>query len=320
MNEGFAPVDVPVLLVVFNRPDKTALVLDALRKVKPASVFVSADGPRMGRIDDIDGCRLTRELVAQIDWPCEVKTRFFDVNMGCDPHVATAIDWFFESVEYGVILEDDVIPHPDFFGFCAELFVRYADDERVMQIAGFAPYPERTYEYSYHFSNMFRCFGGWGTWRRAWKFFTFSMAGFDLSCVDEMLRNAYLEPRLRKVRKDLFLAYLAGERQNWDYLWNFICNAQNGLCVYPECNLIVNVGFDDSATHTTVVEPVYTERELQSLNFPLKHPYMVFPDSRPELGFENSYYCSLGFRRRCLRQARHFWGVTQDYFATMPRH
>ncbi|MGH9841364.1 MAG: glycosyltransferase family 2 protein, partial [Blastocatellia bacterium] len=36
----------PVALIIFNRPDCTARVLEAIARAKPAKLFVIADGPR----------------------------------------------------------------------------------------------------------------------------------------------------------------------------------------------------------------------------------------------------------------------------------
>jgi hypothetical protein len=156
-------------------------------------LFISADGPRSHNIEDIEKCRLIRQIIDEIDWPCDLKTRFLDDNCGCDPHVVSAIEWFFEQVDYGIILEDDCVPHPHFFPFCAELFKRYAEDERIMQISGFSPAAERKYSYDYSFSRSFRCWG-WGTWRRKWDCFTALMDGYGDEEAQEILR-AYFPDR-----------------------------------------------------------------------------------------------------------------------------
>jgi hypothetical protein len=49
------------------------------------------------------------------DWDCEVKMLFRDTNVGCKIGPSSAIDWFFEHGESGIILEDDCVPHPTFF-------------------------------------------------------------------------------------------------------------------------------------------------------------------------------------------------------------
>ena len=127
---------IPILFLVFNRPETTALVFQEIRKVRPQQLFVAADGPRPDRTGEAEKCAEVKKIVAAVDWPCEVKTLFRDNNLGCRVAVSSAINWFFENVEEGIILEDDCLPHPDFFRFCNELLDYYRNDERIMHIGG----------------------------------------------------------------------------------------------------------------------------------------------------------------------------------------
>jgi hypothetical protein len=45
--------------------------------------------------------------------------------------VSSAISWFFEQEEEGIILEVDIVVHPDFFPYCANLLEHYRHDTRV---------------------------------------------------------------------------------------------------------------------------------------------------------------------------------------------
>src|ERR1044071_2624296 len=96
-----------VLFVVFARPDTTARVFDMIRKVRPAKLYVAADGPRPGKEGDKEHCEEVRKIATNIDWPCELRTLFRDTNLGCGEAVCSAISWFFEHEEEGIILEDD---------------------------------------------------------------------------------------------------------------------------------------------------------------------------------------------------------------------
>ena len=147
--------EIPVLLTIFNRPDKTRAVMENLRQIKPKRLFVAADGPRRDFPQDEEKCRLARQAATTTDWSCDVTTRFLEDNMGCDLAVPLGIDWFFRSVEYGIILEDDCIVHPHFFAFCGELLERYSNDQRIMQISSLSPYSAREHPYDYHFSRTF---------------------------------------------------------------------------------------------------------------------------------------------------------------------
>lgn len=306
----------PVLLVIFNRAEHTRRVVEALRQAKPLRLFVAADGPRPDRPEDIEKCRLAREAATAIDWPCEVNTRFLQTNAGCGPAVSSAITWFFEHVEHGVILEDDCVPHPHFFRFCAELLERYAEDERIMRITGLSPYPARDYPYDYHFSHRFHCHG-WGTWRRAWKHFSYDLERIDETEFLEMVRTYYPFHFRRKPRLEKFRRAKSGLLKTWAFRWEVACYAQNGLTIVPERNLITNVGDGEEATHTQRFNPLFGNLETHPLKFPLRHPPFVYADSRPARALERALHRRLPLKSRCAEQLRHAAGAVADFFDTL---
>jgi hypothetical protein len=108
---------IPILFLIFNRPECTKDTFAAISKTKPQKLYIAADGPRLDRSGEEDLCEKTREIVKKIDWDCEVKTLFRESNLGCKDAVSSAITWFFENEEMGVILEDDCLPHESFFAF-----------------------------------------------------------------------------------------------------------------------------------------------------------------------------------------------------------
>ena len=126
----------PVLLLVFNRPRHTVRLLDAVRAGRPRRLFIAADGPRRDHAVDVERCAQTRAVFDAIDWPCEVATLYRQTNVGINEAIVTAIDWFFENVDSGLVIEDDCIPAPGFFPFAGDLLERYRDEPRVMQVSG----------------------------------------------------------------------------------------------------------------------------------------------------------------------------------------
>lgn len=168
-------LNVPVLLLIFNRPDTTQRVFHEIRGASPLQLFISADGPRENKPGEFEKCQITRDIVRQVDWDCEVYTNFRDKNLGCKIAVSSAIDWFFENVEEGIILEDDCLPSFSFFRFCEELLEKYRDDERIMQIGGTNLLSEwQRSDDSYYFSK-YGAIWGWATWRRAWQYYDVNM-------------------------------------------------------------------------------------------------------------------------------------------------
>ncbi len=324
--------DIPVLLTIFNRPDKTKAVIDNLRGIKPKKLFIAADGPRSNVPEDLDKCRLARQEATNIDWDCDVTTRFLEDNIGCDPAVSTAIGWFFRNVEYGIILEDDCLVDDQFFSFCGELLVKYANDKRIMQISSLSPYAAREHPYDYHFSRTFRCSGGWGTWRRAWQHYTSDMHIYRDREALEILKASYLDyyECLRIHRK--LIAYNSGSVTiykngslliqywaHWDFQWYLACAAQNGLCIVPEKNLMVNLGFDEDSTNTkNPNNPIFENLQVQQLRFPLRHPELVYADSRPERSLKKKIYHNLPLKSRFMYILRRTLGAIHYLRDVMP--
>lgn len=168
----------PVAFIIFNRPDRTAKVFEAIRQARPSMLLVAADGPRVNRTGETGKCAETRSIIDRVDWPCEVLTNYSDINMGMKQREATAFSWVFDIVEEAILLEDDCLPHPTFFRYCEELLRYYRHDERVMTISGdntpLGNPRNRQTQDSYYFSIYARTWG-WATWRRAWQHYDLEM-------------------------------------------------------------------------------------------------------------------------------------------------
>ena len=281
-----ATLDTPVLFLVFNRPDLARRVFERIRAVRPARLFIAADGPRADRPDDIQACRETRRLAAQVDWPCEVKTLFRENNLGCRLAVSTAITWFFEQVEAGIILEDDCDPDPSFFPYCAELLERYRDHEQVMSIGGNCFQPDELRRGASYSFSIYHHIWGWATWRRAWRHFDSSLASqpnlFDGAWLSHLLGS---EPAAR-FWSQMIAQYHEGRIDTWDFPWIFACWSHHGLSIVPAVNLVVNIGFEPRATHTKTFEPTLAMRPATAMRFPLRHPTSIQRDRKTERASE----------------------------------
>lgn len=278
----------PVLLLVFNRPDHTRRVFERVREMQPELLFVSADGPRSHKPEDADKCASVRAIFEQVDWPCTVHTNFMPENHGCRRAVQAGISWFFQHVEAGIILEDDCLPDPSFFNFCSELLERYRNNPEVMHIAGNNPDPRvcRHLETSYLFSR-FSLIWGWATWRRAWQHYDPNFTGLEnmWSDPESPLYRLVGDKAACRYMFDKFLRTRSGELDTWDYAWFFSILKNNGLCIVPKVNLVRNIGFDDTGTHTSKELAVYRHNEISSLGAHLVHPTQFTPDRAIELAF-----------------------------------
>lgn len=269
-------IETPVVFLIFNRPEQTARVFSTIRAARPARLLAVADGPRPGRIGEEELCRKTRSVIDGVDWPCQVLRNFSDANMGCGRRISSGLDWAFAQTEEAIILEDDCVPDPSFFRYCAELLERYRSDERIMMISGdnFQNGVIRTPD-SYYFSQLTHCWG-WATWRRAWRHYDFAMGDWpqtrDAQWIKAIAKNAVLARRWQQCFDDV----MAGKIDTWDYQWMYRMFVRNGLSIVPAVNLVTNIGFGAAATHTLTAD----ERHVvpsRAMEFPLRHPVTIKP-------------------------------------------
>jgi hypothetical protein len=261
----------PVLLLVFNRPEQTAQVFEAVRKARPSRLYVAADGPRLDRPGEANRCQQVRGIASNVDWNCEVHTLFRDHNLGCREAPAQSIAWFFEAEEKGIILEDDCLPSPEFFVYATNLLDYYADDRRVMKINGFNPLGSQLCNASYFYSH-FGYAWGWASWRRAWKYFTSDVTNLAAALADEgRLPYPFYEGRLDVV------ADLKAGLDAWDFQWELAISSQHGLQIIPRSSLICNIGFGSDASHTLNIPKGIQNACLFESVLPISHPQLMLP-------------------------------------------
>ena len=268
------PLNTAILFLVFNRPDTTQQVFDAIRQAKPPRLYVAADGPRATREGEAERCAVVRQIATLVDWHCEVFTLFREQNLGCGRAVSSAISWFFENEEQGIILEDDCLPSQSFFYYCQELLTRYSDDERVMCVSGGNfQRGQRVTSDSYYFSRYPHIWG-WASWRRAWKHYDFELERWPSFRAARGLRSLSDGNTLfESYWKNIFNS--AREIDTWDYQWTFSCWAQNGLTVLPVVNQVTNIGFGSDSTHTMNASSPLANMAALELQFPLAHPSLL---------------------------------------------
>jgi hypothetical protein len=287
-------LDTPILLLIFNRPEQTLQVFEQIRLQQPAQLFIAADGPRTSKPGEVEQCAKTKQLVLQrIDWDCEVKTLFRINNQGCGKAVSSAIDWFFEHVEEGIILEDDCLPDPTFFSFCTSLLDRYRDNEEIMHISG-TNYQMgiKRGDASYYFSHYTHIWG-WASWRRAWKKYDFTLDSY---------KDESREGLNAQLRDDLQAIY-GRKIDTWDIQWFMTVWFNKGYTIIPNTNLIRNIGYGKHATHTKHVPAWFRKLTYGSIPV-IKHPASIEVDEQADHFSANTLFKSdylLGIVRKLAR-------------------
>jgi hypothetical protein len=291
----------PVALFIFNRPDATKQVMEAIRRAEPSLLMIVADGPRPERDGEADLVAATRAVATAVDWPCEVRTEFAERNLGCRRRLRSGLDWVFGQVDRAIVLEDDCVAHPDFFTFCDAMLGTFATDRRIGAVTGDNFQGGHRRGTGSCYLSKYLHVWGWATWADRWNEFR-SATGDDpgwladgswAAAHDDGVERAYWKRRLRGVAD--------GSNDTWDYDWVAYGWSKGWLTVTPVTNLVENIGFGDDATHTTglgdvpravglpadVTETPPVERDVVADRYTFDHHYGgdAFRARRRPVGF-----------------------------------
>lgn len=286
-------LDTPVLLITYNRLDAVKRTFEQIRQVKPRKLYLASDGPKTDKAGDVQKVSDVREWIGQaVDWPCEVKKRFSKENQGCKIGMSSAINWVFEFEEKAIILEDDIVAAPSFFGYCQEMLERYQSDERIMIISGYKKVWDFPVAEDYFFS-YFSPIWGWATWRRAWKYFDLEMTDWPQYKREKLLSQIFSGGAIPRLTDEFDKTY-KGDLNSWAYPWLLTRLSKRGLGIVPGKNLIENVGYGEDATHWDGEAPDFHKGNLI---FPLKHPEKIIRNLAYDREYEKRFFKKDPIRR-----------------------
>lgn len=268
--------DVPILLIAFNRPKYFEQLLIEVKKKKPTKLYIAIDGPRKRNDNDFNCVHEVVRLAKNAQKNMNAKLLIREKNLGCKEAVATAIDWFFDQVDEGIILEDDCIPNDSFFEFCKVLLSKYRNDTRVMMISGtnFTD-DEKIFEaYSYAFGKG-ACIWGWATWRRAWDLYEKEMESWPNAKKEKLISKTILYSQELADFLSKYFDKVYKAEHTWDFQW-FYSRFINGLDIVPTRNMVKNIGFESTATHTKEEPEHYKKINQYLLDGKIKHPKFIY--------------------------------------------
>jgi len=267
----------PVALFFFNRKDCLQQVASRVLEADPPAIYLVADGPRPEVEGEADLCSEVRELLESLPWDCPVHKIYSETNLGCGRRISSGISEVLKQDESVIILEDDILPHQDFFPYCDELLSYYQNDESVFMISGLQ-YKEKIGKnngYTFSFNSGI---WGWATWRRAWRHYIFDPSRYIL---DEWFWKTMVPIRCNNSMeesdhfiKTLYFNHLQNNIDTWDAQWTLCQMRHKAYCISPNWNLVQNIGFGADSTHLKGPASSHWAGEYKSypFDFPMRHP------------------------------------------------
>ena len=272
-------METAVALFIFRRPEPTSRVFEAIRKAKPAKLFVIADGARIEVEDEDAIVNETRRVTENVDWPCEVTRIYSPKNLGLRERLLSGLDQVFELVDEAIILEDDCLPNQSFFSFCSQNLEKYRIHETVGIISGFnfAPRQDTTCDYFFSRSTFI---WGWATWARTWRAFRASPQ-VESWTPGEIADISKSFASLIHKHEFLGLLKISSTLNTWDISLAVWVRQKGLLNIIPNQNFIENIGFGAEATHTKF-EAFDVQAETSEIGYELRHCESIRLDEAPE--------------------------------------
>ena len=295
---------IPIVYVCFNRPEITKKTFEHIKKIKPSKLFLILDGPRKNNKQDKIRCLKVKKIVQDINWDCKLYRNFSKENLGLKNRFFTGLDWVFNNTNEAIILEDDCLPHKDFFYFCEAMLKKYKNSDRVKFITGnnFQNSNEIEVDEDYYFSKYSHIWG-WATWKKTWTDVKREDVFWKNKIINSEFEMMKSSPKEKKYWKNMYYSVLNNKLNSWAIYLLFSIWNNKGLTVTPKINLIKNLGLS-SGTNTKNLD-IKLEISNKSLNKPLKHPKKIKVNFKKDLYVFNTVYNKNFFSKLRLLLAKY---------------
>lgn len=267
----------PVIFSIFNRPDLTAQVFARIRAAAPPVLWVIADGARPERgQEERDLVARTRDEI-RVDWRCKLIRDYSDTNLGAGLRLSSGITNAFEVLPSALMLEDDTLPHPDYFPFVDELLTRFEHDKHIWCVSGSkaSSTPAEDAAPSYEFTNQIWNAGS-ATWADRWAYYDYHARYWHLWKYTNQFYKRFppdtdVAQEFTRALDDAVLHSNRDRYHQHDYQFQYWVRAW-GYGALAKHNMITNIGFRPDATTTRDPNAAVANLPAYGLSFPLNHP------------------------------------------------
>ena len=279
-------LNVPVVIIVYNRPKQTKRLLKKLEIIKPHNLIVVSDGPKKNPLDKKKILEV-KKITHNINWNCKKIYIHSNHNLGLKKRIYSGLNIVFKKFDKAIILEDDCLPNDSFFYFCDQLLKIYKRNEKISSISG-NNFNNILISESFYFSK-YSSIWGWATWRRSWKKFDIKIKFWPKYKKSKKWKKDCPNIVERIFWEKIFDKVYKNEINSWAYpylLNNFYLNR---LTIVPRYNLVKNIGFGKNATNTNKHDKLFFPGQ-KKIEKKLKIPKEIFQNYKADkIDFGNVY-------------------------------
>lgn len=248
-----------VLVTGYKRPGNLNNLLNQISLHSNVDLYIAIDGPKT-QSNDLPLVNYCREIARNAKKNFNAKVLIHEKNLGCRAGMTDSINWFFQKIEKGVILEDDLKLHSDFFDFMERSLNHFEKDDSVGSVTGYnaTPLSQITNQEKLGYFTNFSSSWGWGTWRDRWEKNLTDLTNWEELITKKKLKSLGGKNGMKRW-VNTFNRVQKEELDSWAYPWLLTQWINDYSTFTSSKNLIENLGFNDKATHTKIGQsaPLY---------------------------------------------------------------
>lgn len=236
-------MDIPVLVMGFNRPELLECCLHSLQEQGVQNLFIALDGPRTEA--EKSRCDEVLEMAKRFQNSNSVRILTRSKNLGCYLGVISNLDWFFSEVDFGIVIEDDCTVTQEFFQDVRNFQSRISDyaRENVGMITAHNPFGKSDAAFQTEYSLI----QGWAISSKVWgharpQLLDFTFPSLKPATDRPFWENLYWWSNATRAK--------IGGVDTWDGAFSYAMYSLRLKCLVPVQNQITNFGFGLEATHT----------------------------------------------------------------------
>ena len=242
---------VPIAVFTYKRLQTLEKTIAALKENDLAidsSLYIFSDGPK--HQNDEAKIKEVRAYLKTISGFREIKILESEGNNGLAKSIITGVGYVLKQHDRVIVMEDDLIASANFLAFMNSSLKLYENSKNVFSVSGYSfnlKYDKHAYKYDGYFFGRGWSWG-WGTWRDRWE-----LVDWDVKDYQQFQQDRSAQKSFAKGGSDLnkmLRSQIAGKVDSWAIRWFYHQYKVEGMTFYPTESKILNLGFDEMATHT----------------------------------------------------------------------
>jgi hypothetical protein len=257
----------PIVLFVYNRPNHTKRTIEALcanHLASESELFIYSDAPK-NEIAKAD-VQSVRVYIQNVSGFKKINIVERNQNFGLVKSITEGVTEIINIFGKIIILDDDLLTHPQFLNFMNESLELYKNVESVYSITGYSHLKQSNFNELNHLEFIYlTSTWSWATWKDRWFLIDWNVSDFEafIKDTDAKKRFNFGGSDMVKMLKDWKHGYIDA----WDIRFSYGQFKYNGYTIFPVVSKVQNIGFDKDATHTDVFNRYKTKIDTINKRF-----------------------------------------------------